>query len=112
MALLRKYAEKNAKLSEMRSTRSPTQGLYAFGSRTARSVPNTPIDPSRRVASQGTLLRHDHDIAEPSPSPPKPDRKTASACNLSARGFANNTKLGMPYGVKFFLLIIVFNCCA
>lgn len=108
MAVLRKYAEKDAKLTELRSTRSPTQGAYAFGSRLSRSVTSSPVDASRRVASQGMLLS-DVD-ADSSPVTPKAANrsKAASACNLSARGLPDNNKLGMQL---LFLLIIMCSLC-
>lgn len=113
--MLRKYAEKNAKLMELRSSsRSSTQGAYAFGSRTsstARSVTSNglSIDSSRRVVSHATL--HDHtataesSLALATPKPGGVDRSRASsACNLSARGFSSNNPQTHSLGM-------LLSCC-
>lgn len=106
--MLRKYEEKDAKLTELRSVRASSQGgAYAFGSRTGRSVTGSPIDTSRRVSSQGTLLKNDTSDTESSHSlAAKPDRsKAASACNLSARSSPHNNKLGMQPLAKLIICL-------
>jgi len=95
-ALLRKSAEKEAKLNDLRERRN-NSGVLGFGSRSRRMVCDT-IDVSKRAASHGSLLRaspnNTLEPAEPDPNV-RVQRRAVSACSLNRKGTAADKNGGM-----------------
>jgi len=105
-AILRRSAEREAKLEQIRSSsRKSTGALYAFGSRASlprMSDLDSPVGPMRAASNAHLPGTHPEALKSGMNAPPN---RAVSACNLASPHANNNSKHGMMHASHIAFLL-------